>query len=161
MKRKAESKHSIDFLFIMFIFLVFTFSVISSLFLEINFYRSTVDMADENSNARIAVAYIRELVKQNDKENAISIGEFDGRECIMIWQAENYVLYVYEHNGELKELYARKDAVLTADDGKAVTRIASFKPEIINGNTLSVTCRDANGDLRRLIIGIKSGMGGN
>lgn len=159
MKKKAKTRHSVDFLFIMFIFLIFVFSVISSLFLGINFYKSTVDMSDKNSDSRVAVAYIRELVRQNDKENAISIGTFDGRECLMIEPQENYVIYVYQYNDELKELYARKDANLKAADGKTITQIESLKFDLLGDNMLSVVLKDKNGEFRTLLIGLKSKMG--
>lgn len=161
MKKKAGSKHSIDFLFIIFIFMIFTFSAISSLLLAINFYRKTVEAADENSDSRVAIAYIRELIRQNDNKDAsMSVDTFDGIECLAIEPVENYIIYIYEKDGELKELYTRKDAMLTSDAGKAITKLKSIDFSM-EDKVLYASCEDDNGNKRKLTIDIKCKTGGN
>ena len=102
MNNKVRERHNIDILFLLVVFLMFTFSAVTILLLAIDFYRSTSLRSEANDNARIAVAYVREVVHQNDVADTISVCEFDGIRCLALRQEGDYVLYLYYYDGELK-----------------------------------------------------------
>ena len=83
MENKVK-KHSMDIIFLMVLFLIFTFSAVSVLLMAVNSYRSVVYANEENANTRTAVAYVREQVRANDNAGAIEIGNFDGTKAIKI-----------------------------------------------------------------------------
>lgn len=160
MRRKNERKHSIDMLFLMVVFLIFTFSALSALLLAVNFYRSTVEKSGENENARVAVAYMREVIRQNDAEHAVTVSEFDGTPCIAAEQEGGYVLYLYLKDGELRELYTKRGANVDIDDGQKIIELENFTLEEAEPGVICVECEDSLGNKERVIIGSRSNAGG-
>lgn len=160
MRKGAEKSHSIDILFQMVVFLMFTFSAIVLLLLAINFYRSTVERSGKNESARVAIAYIREVIHQNDEQGGISLTEFDGISCIRIEQVEDYVLYLYIQEGELRELYTKEGAQVSSSDGQRIMRLKKLDFSMKDANTIWVECEDTEGNREQVLIGIRSTLGG-
>lgn len=152
MNRKIKQQHSIDILFLLVIFLLFAFSGATLLVLATHFYQSTVARSEENSDARVAVAYVREVLHQNDSSEQSSIAEFDGTPCLKIPQEEGYVLYLYYYDGELKELYTKEDAVVSAASGQKILELQSFALEEITAGVFEMVCEDSFGNCERVIV---------
>lgn len=161
MKKLTPQKHSIDILFQLVVFLLFTFSAIVLLLLGINFYRSTVERSDKNSSARVAVAYIREVIHQNDEAHCVSVTEFDNLPCIELKQAEGYVLYLYLLEGELRELYTRENAKVSSNDGQKIMELKNMNFTMQGSNTLVVECEDLFGNREQVFISIRSNTEGS
>ena len=161
MKKGTEKRHSIDILFQMVIFLLFTFSAITLLILSVNFYRSIVERSDKNESARVAVAYIREAIHQNDEQSGVALAEFDGVECIKIGQAEDYVLYLYMKDGELRELYTKEGARVTTDDGQRIMQLQNLTFTMKDDNVIVVECEDVQGNSETVIVSVRTSAGGN
>ncbi len=161
MRREAEKKHNIDILFQMAVFLLFTFFSIVLLLLAVNFYRSIVERSERNENARVAGAYIREMIHQNDEQNGISIAEFDGIDCIRIAQTKDYVCYLYLKDGYLCELYTKEGAKVSSIDGQEIVPLKSLDFSMPEPHTLLVECEDTESNQERILITIRSDMGGN
>lgn len=157
MNRKIKQQHSIDILFLLVIFLLFAFSGAVLLVLATHFYQSTVARSEENSSARVASAYVREVLHQNDLAEGSTISEFDGTSCLRIPQEEDYVLYLYYYDGELKELYTKEDAVVSAQSGQKILELQSFSIEEIMPGVFEMECEDSLGNYERVIISQKSG----
>lgn len=157
MNRKIKQQHSIDILFLLVIFLLFAFSGAVLLVLATHFYQSTVARSEENSSARVASAYVREVLHQNDLAEGSTISEFDGTPCLRIPQEEDYVLYLYYYDGELKELYTKEDAVVSAESGQKILELQSFSVEEIMPGVFEMECEDSLGNNERVIISQKSG----
>ncbi len=156
MNRKIKQQHSIDILFLLVIFLLFAFSGATLLVLATHFYQSTVARSEENSSARVAAAYVREVLHQNDSSEACNISEFDGTSCLRIPQEEDYVLYLYYYDGELKELYTKEDAVVSAGNGQKILELQSFSIEEIATGVFEMECEDSLGNFERVIVSHKS-----
>ncbi len=156
MAKLKIKKHNIDIMFLMVLFLVFTFSAVSVLLMSVNSYRSVVLANEANANARTATSYIRELVRQHDKEGAVGIDKFDGRDCIRCIDEAGYSLYIYEYDGYLMELEAKDGSGATADFGSKILAVNSIAFENIDPDTLRVTIEDAAGETEEVIIGVKS-----
>lgn len=160
MKKETEKRHSIDILFQMVIFLLFTFSAIILLILSVNFYRSIVERSDKNQNARVAVAYIREAIHQNDEQSSVTLTEFDGASCIKIMQADDYVLYLYLKDGELRELFTKEGARVTSDDGQRIMQLQRLDFYMKEDNVIIVECEDSENNYEKVLVTLKSNAGG-
>jgi len=160
MNKLSPKKHSIDVLFQLVVFLLFTFSAIVLLLLGINFYRSTVERSEKNNSARAAVAYIREVVHQNDEAGCVSLAEFDGLACMKLQQTEGYVLYLYLQDGELRELYTKENAQTSSSDGQKIMELQGLTFAYQGPNTILVECEDLLGNKEQVFIGIRSTVGG-
>ena len=159
MSKERTRKHNIDIMFLMILFLIFTFSAVSVLLMAVNSYRSVVYANESNADARTAIAYIRETVRQHDSAGAIDVSEIDGKQCIRMVVAEDYYLYIYEYDGYLMELEAKENSGVTADFGNKILEIKSLEISQENqGQTLYVDIEDADGGSEHVSIGIKSSL---
>ena len=155
MKKGRVQKHNIDIMFLMVLFLIFTFSAVSVLLMAVNSYRSVVYANESNANLRTATSYIREQVRQHDSDGAIDIGKIDGIDCIKISEAGGYSIYIYEYNGSLMELEAKDGAGATADFGNKILEIASMDISK-SGDLLKVDITEKSGQINNLDIAIRS-----
>ncbi len=117
MNRKT---HSMDFLFLLIIFFFFTFSGVSVLILASGAYGRVVERAEITRDERAAVAYIREAVRQNDKQGIVSYRKFDGVDAIHFDLEGEYERYLYCYDGALRELFTKKGSGVGASAGKDV-----------------------------------------
>ncbi len=157
MKKGHAKKHNIDIMFLMVLFLIFTFSAVSVLLMAVNSYRAVVNSNESNSNARTAIAYIRETVRQHDEAGAIDIAKFDGVSAIEMSEGEGYNLYIYQYDGYLMELEAKDGAGIKAEFGNKILEINSLDFSWQKGkNLILVQIEDASGNNQEVNIGIKS-----
>ena len=156
MSKRRGRKHNIDVMFLMILFLIFTFSAVSVLLLAVNSYRAVVEANEKNSNTRAATAYIREKVRQHDKAGSIEIADIDGYEAIKMEEGEGYYLYIYYMDGYLMELEAKDDAGVTADFGNQLLKINGLEFSWKNNQLIEVEVEEATGIKRVVDIGIKS-----
>ena len=157
MSSGKSRKHNIDIMFLMILFLIFTFSAVSVLLMAVNSYRSVVYANESNADTRTAVAYIREAVRQHDSAGAIDISTIDGIDCIRMSEGGEYYRYIYEYDGYLMELEAKEGSGATADFGSKILQINALEVSMENSsNTIDVDIENANGDKEHVTIGIKS-----
>lgn len=155
MENKVK-KHSMDIIFLMVLFLIFTFSAVSVLLMAVNSYRSVVYANEENANTRTAVAYVREQVRANDNAGAIEIGNFDGTKAIKIKKDDGIILYMYSYDGYLMEMETKEGADVTPDFGNKIIEIKDIDFNWINNQLLEVDVVDASDNKEIVKIGIKS-----
>lgn len=160
MKKQRNREHSVDMLFLVVIFLIFTFSALALLLLSVNFYRETVESSERSENARGATAYMREVIHQNDSNGGVELAEFDGIPCLRILEEDGYILYIYLMDGELKELYTREGAQISAGDGQNIMELKELTMEEVETGVFRITCEDASEQRETVIISEKSSAGG-
>lgn len=157
MSSGKSRKHNIDIMFLMILFLIFTFSAVSVLLMAVNSYRSVVYANESNADTRTAVAYIREAVRQHDSAGAIDISTIDGIDCIRMSEGGEYYRYIYEYDGYLMELEAKEGSGATADFGSKILQINALEVSMENSSdTIDVDIENANGEKEHVTIGIKS-----
>ncbi len=122
----------VDILFVLTLFLMFAFSSLALLSLGANIYQKTANHMTDNFNSRTSFAYITQKIRAKDELGAISIGEFDGYEAIIIKEDINntiYHTYLYEYEGMLYELMTRSDISLSAAAGTPIIELQGFSIE--------------------------------
>lgn len=155
MKKGRLNKHNIDIMFLMVLFLIFTFSAVSVLLMAVNSYKSVVYANETNANARTATSFIREEVRQHDSEGLVGVDSMDGVDCIKMSAASGYSLYIYEYQGYLMELEAKDGAGATPDFGNKILEINSMKISEEDG-LINVVIQDKSGSDQTVSIGVKS-----
>lgn len=151
-------KHSTDIIFLMILFLIFTFSAVSVLLMAVNSYRSVVYANDENANNRTAVAYVREQVRANDKSGNIEIADFDGNQAIKITKDDTgIILYMYCYDGYLMELETKEGAQVSAEFGNKIIEMINIDFSWKNNQLIEVNIEGIDGAREVVDIGIKSG----
>ena len=157
MNKSRVRKHNIDIMFLMILFLIFTFSAVSVLLMAVNSYRSVVYANEENANARTAIAYIREKIRQNDKAGAIQVGSFDGVDAIKIASEDEIVVYIYCYDGYLMEMEAKEGAEVTADFGNKIMEVQDLEISGNENQLIEVKVTDSAGREQSVSIAVKSG----
>lgn len=156
---EKRRQHSIDFLFPVALFFLFTLSAVIMMLFASRIYQSSVEQASRNDDARTALSYISEKVHQNDVADALSLGTFDGCEALILKQTygeTSYYTYIYAHDGALKELFLQEGAVATAANGKAILSIDAFSISQTTDRLFKCSCTDTFGNTSSILIGCQS-----
>ncbi|SFH93053.1 protein of unknown function [Pseudobutyrivibrio sp. OR37] len=155
MKKNQLRRHNIDIVFLMVLFLIFTFSGVSVLLMAVNSYKSVVYANEENGNLRVATSYIREQARAHDEAGAITIDTIDGKACLKLAEADGVSLYIYEYDGYLMELTAKEGSEATADFGNKILKINNMKLSS-DDDKIEINIEDTSGNAIPVTIGLKS-----
>ncbi|MEG0275627.1 MAG: DUF4860 domain-containing protein [Coprobacillus sp.] len=141
MKSQNEKQHTIDILFVLALFCVFTLSALAVVYIGSRVYSSTVDTMDINFHNHVAIDYITEKVHQNDDGNNIEIQIKDNIEVLSIhktYNSKTYTTYIYLYDNQLKELFISDEESFQKDAGENIMQIDSLSMKI-NQNLLSIS----------------------
>ena len=158
MNKNRVRKHNIDIMFLMILFIIFTFSAVSVLLMAVNSYKAVVVANEENSNTRAATAYIREKVRQYDEVGGVELSSIDGIDAIRMNEGEGYYLYIYYLDGYLTELEAKDEAGVTADFGNKLLEVNDLSFSWKNSQLIEVEVEETTGVKQVVDIAIKSSL---
>ena len=130
--KDKNNQHIVDILFVIALFCIFVLSAIFLISIGATIYSKTMSNMSSNFDSRTAVAYIVEKVHQSDEAGNVSIGEFNGQKALIISSysaGREYKTYIYEFEGELKELMSRADVTLSCEAGQPIIKVDSFTIE--------------------------------
>lgn len=153
MNRKAG--HSIDFIFPVILFFVFSLCAITAILLAANVYSETVHGASLNATSRTVLSYITEKIHQSEENGNTRTGKFNGIDAIIIDQ-DDCRTYIYEYQGTLYELYEKKDAHALPGSGNRIMKVNEFTIEETYGRLITVTCEDENGSSAKASVALRS-----
>ena len=159
MRFRTKHKHMIDILFPVTLFFVFALSALTVILLAAKIYQSTTEHSSFNYTSRTCLSYIAEKIHQNDVGGTVSIGTIDGCDALVLEQAhgeDTYYTYIYVHENELKELFIKEGAEVTAADGKTVLKVEDFSMESLSDNLMQFHCVDENNQESSSVLCIRS-----
>lgn len=159
---KRQENHIIDVLFVIALFCIFALSAVFLITIGANIYGKTVSHMESNFSSRTSFAYVTEKIRQADKNGAVSIGEFDGRPSLFITESlgeTDYITYIYEYNGHLKELMVRKDTPLSPSAGQDIMEVSEFSLKKIDDKFFAFTIATDSENSCRLYVCQKSSGG--
>lgn len=157
---ERQQRHIIDVLFVLALFGIFALSAIFLITIGADIYGKTMNNMESNFDARTALAYITEKVRQSDLENQIDLGELDGCPALIIssgTEENQYRTYLYEYQGTLKELMMKQDILLSPSAGQDILAVSDFALTPVNSHL--VNCRITIDDEQSydLFISVHSG----
>lgn len=132
--QQKQPKHIIDILFVIALFCLFALSAIFLISIGADIYGKTVNNMESNFDARTALAYVTEKIRQSDQKDQITIGKLDDCQALIITSQSAdsvYYTYLYEYDGQLKELMVRVPSLKsmsTVWPSKAITRFTMGLP---------------------------------
>lgn len=156
---KKSYQHTIDFLFPIALFFVFSATSLVILLLAANIYKNIVTLSDSSFTQTTALSYVREKIHQtegNQLEN-IYLTEFDGYQALALVQSfedQKYVTYIYETNGELKELFIQDGVNAFASTGTTILTVKDFQIEELGEGIFRFTCITLKGDSHSIIVSL-------
>lgn len=137
---EKQPKHIIDTLFVIALFCLFALSAIFLITIGANIYGKTVNNMEDNFNNRTALAYITEKVRQSDSTDSLSIGTFHECPALIITskiEDTEYLTYLYEYDGYLREIMIRKGMTLDPGIGQTIIAVSSFSLIPINDHLMN------------------------
>lgn len=152
---RKDRKHTIDFLFPLAVLFVFAVSAFTVLLLSAHVYADQTARTQSDYQAATPLSYIREKVRQNDQNGALSIGEIDGETCLILRDDDTYT-YIYAYEDNLKELYIREGVDAHAKDGKDILEIKDFQVQELSGGLFRVSCQASDGTKQSVILSERS-----
>lgn len=157
MKIKTQKRHVIDFIFPVALFFVFAVSSLIVVLLATRIYKSTTEESQEQYTSRTTLSYITEKVRQNDESGAVSIGELDGADCLMLKsQGSDYTTYIYEHDGALKELSVKEGVKPSPLAGELILEVENFQAESLSEGLFRFTITTEQNNTHSVMVGTKS-----
>lgn len=122
MKRYKEEQHSIDFIFVLLLFCVFSLSILSVVYIGSHIYTSTTQTMEMNYNQNTVMEYIIEKVKQGNSYQQIEVKELEDCNVLCIFQSD-YTTYIYEDQHILKELFIHNEESFHKINGTAIMEV--------------------------------------
>ena len=154
-------KHTIDFLFPIALFLVFASTSLIVLLCLANSYQDIVKTSSRSFETTTTLAYIMEKIHQNDscEDQSISIDTIDGCDALTISQTIDgkvYHTYIYEFQGELKELFIQDGISASAEFGTTLLKIKHLEMEEISKGLFKFTCTSTDDSSDSVIVNARS-----
>ena len=132
-----QDRHIIDILFVISLFALFVLSAVFLISIGAGIYSKTMLNMNTNFDSRTAIAYITEKVHQSDDGGNVDIEDFDGCISVKITSVINnleYITYIYEYDGVLRELTMRSDVVLSPAAGTPIIEVKDFSLNDLSQN---------------------------
>lgn len=141
-------KHKLDLLFPMMLWGVLLICSVFTILLGIHFYENTNERISSNYETRTALSYMREKIHQNDAAGAISIGNLDASDSLIIEQTYNdktYYTYIYAYENALWELMVQDGIEVSPEDGTKIMDVSDFTMREIRPGVFHFSCKNATG----------------
>ena len=124
-----KSEHTVDALFVVTLFLVFAISVVALTGTGVSVYQNVVNKMSSNYNSRTSFSYIYNKVHQSDEDGLVTVGEYMGNDALIISEEIDnitYCTYLYEYEGNIKELFTRSDQEFDPSFGTDILEVEGF-----------------------------------
>lgn len=149
-----EQKHGMSGVFVFVLLGLFAIMSIFMVLLGSQMYRNTIHDTETNRRDRILSSYLRSMVRYGDQKGGVLVESFDGIDTITLRESfdeEAYVTRLYVYEGKLYEQFARERYDFEPDMGEEICAASSLHAEL-NGNLLTISAEDADGESRDIRI---------
>ena len=163
MKKEATSHH-MDGVYVLLLFAVFAVCILAVLLTSADTYCRLSDRDQDSYDRRTAAQYITTKVWQTDRQGAVSVDSFEGRDTLVLAEeidGEPYLTRIYYHDGYIRELFTSADGEMLPEDGEKILEAAGFlayADEPAEGQ-LSLRIQASDGTWEDLTLCLRSGKG--
>lgn len=166
-----ERHFIVDILFVLALFGVFAVSALILTTVGAEVYRHTVDGMSDNYEVRTSAAYLTEKIHQYDSllsdsgeeiDHNIEISTLAGEPALALTQVtggEEYLTYLYLHDGYLRELTVKSGNYLGEDTlsaGQEIMQLSGFHMKLLPNNLLSLEFITPDGESYEIYVAIRS-----
>ena len=159
MEKYHSKKHSIDFLFPVSLFFVFTITALYVTITGANLYQSMEERTSNDYAAFTALSYVERKIQAYDSADCITVTRQNGVDILCLHQTMeqgDYTTYIYTKDGRLMELFLKDGSVPDLDSGTVlmdtgILTIQNYKPQI-----LTLCLISPNGTTQTLNIHLKT-----
>ncbi len=157
---KKRTTYTVDTIFVLVLFAVFTITVLFVLMSGAGVYKNTQTVMQERFEERTCLSYVTAKVNHYDKANSIYVTDFGGCNALAMDEViagDTYSTLIYCYEGQVKELMFRKDLELEPAAGKDITPAKSLE-FTTEGNLVTVKCVGTTGHASTISLNVASGL---
>lgn len=148
-----------DALFVITLFLVFAVSVVMLTGTGARVYQNIVNSMTENYDSRTSFTYVINKIHQNDSEDAVSLGEYEGLDAVLISEEINnvsYCTYLYFYDGYMREIFTRYGSEFDPGLGTPLFALNDFQATAITDSLYRFDITTASNAHESLFVHINS-----
>lgn len=149
------TSHTVDILFILSLFCVFTAAAFLVVLIGSNVYRSTAVQLEDTYSTRTSAAYVTEKIRRHDSAGSVSLTDLDGRPALLLTdhiRGTVYETYIYSDGSSVFELMVQEGTPVSPDMGQEILAADGFTFAEKPGGFLELTVNDAEGDPHSVLI---------
>ena len=154
-----KKRHTIDVLFVITLFAVFAFSLVSLTGMGAEVYESIVSDMSSNYDSRTSFSYVYNKVHACDANGNVTLDTYQGLDALIILEEIDnitYGTYIYEYDGHLKELFTRYGSEFSPEYGTDILKIESFEIEKATDSLLKFSITPVDGAKETLFVHLHS-----
>lgn len=156
---KQQKSHTVDVLFVIVLFCVFSISVVALTGTGAKVYQNIVDSMSLNHSLRTSSTYVLNKIRQADSEGNVTIGSYAGCDAIILTEEIDniaYCTYLYFYDGKLKELFTRQGQSFDPAYGTDIIEAESFKMIKMSESLFRFDIKISDDDKQTLFVHIHS-----
>ncbi len=160
MKKDKEKKSSLDSIFVLTIFTLFICCLLFVVLTFAGIYKSTGARIEKRFNEGTAVSLITRKLQSYDTVGAIEVKAIDGMSVLCLYESigsDDFVTYIYCHDGNLCELFTMSDAPFDVTAGNVLFPCGFFHIDL-SGNKVSYQAGE-NGEVTHQTVTLRSNVG--
>lgn len=131
MRVQKEEQHSIDFIFVLLLFFVFSMSTLAVIYIGSHIYTKTTNALETNYHNHTVMEYIVEKVRQGNSFHQIEVKNIDGINVLCIHD-QICTTYIYNDQHQLKELFIYHDDQFSKESGTSIMDVDDVSFSIHN-----------------------------
>ena len=155
MNSLPRTRHSIDAIFSVLLFGLFSMMLLLLILFSAEAYRVSVKNLEENHNLHTAMTYVTTKIRQHDGQNDIFLSEIEGLPALCLndeIDEQLYTTYIYLYNSELKELFAIPNASVPIELGTTIAELNNFQITETEQGFFQLYMEDTDGNKGELLL---------
>lgn len=143
---KSNHSHSIDSLFVVFLFAVFIFMALIIIGSGAAAYKNSAAQMEDRFDRQTCISYITAKIRSNNEADKISVVDFNGVNALCIrdnFGEDAYNTYIYLYDGMIRELFCSAEVSLDLEAGSALTSASELNFSC-SGGLYEITLVDAD-----------------
>ena len=154
MRKIRIANQTIDMVFLLVLFCVFTATMVTVLITGAQSYQAVTEKMDGQYTERTCLAYVDAKLRHYDEAGAICLEQFENHDAIVFKEEvgqESYRTMIYYHDGYVRELYCQEGLEFRPEDGEIVIEASGLSAAWKKNHLLEVECINKTGRAERLL----------
>lgn len=155
MRKIQTANHTIDTVFVLMLFCVFTVAVLLVLLAGANAYQSVAEKMEGQYSERTCLAYLDAKIHHYDQIDAVKVEPFGDGNALALYEELNGVRYktlIYFADGYVRELFFEDGLHFMPEDGAQVVAAAGLDVKRKTNYLLQITCTSIEGRQEQLLV---------
>lgn len=162
MRKIRTANHTIDTVFVLMLFCVFTAAILTVLLAGANAYQAIADKMEEQYAERTCLSYLDAKIRHYDEIGMVDTEVFGDTNALALYEELDGIQYktlVYYANGYVWELFFEDGLQFQPEDGQKIIPAKDLEVSWKAKDLLLLTCISEDERQEQLIVYLHSGKG--